>query len=323
MLLAAAYFHGDPFFIKISVIIQSSMNIIINGYNNYKINYKIIKKIHETSDIKDVSIFPSGKILVMTFNYIKIYDINFDVLQTINNYQNNNDFIYIKDENNFIVYSNNNLLFYELFDGNYSLRGIITNLVDLNSVFFFANKYLLCFSNNKIIILKKIAFYNYEMITCIKDNVKSALFFEKEKILISSGENGTVLRKFKKYNMIKIFEEIKCEENDGIANIGNGRAVILSDKFIVVISIPKRQIIKKIYIFRKCGLVSAVRTKNIFFVSSIYEIFIYRKDNLKFLETTIKNSPTESKHFKKIKAINNELYCYLPFYSHDLFIVKY
>ena len=36
MLLVAAYFHGDPFFIKISVIIQSSMNIIINGYNNYK-----------------------------------------------------------------------------------------------------------------------------------------------------------------------------------------------------------------------------------------------------------------------------------------------
>ena len=101
---------------------MSLIPIILEYYREYKKNYKLIKSIQENSSINDVSIFPSGKIIVMTSYYIKIYDINFNVIQIIVD-SNNNIFISIKDENNFLVYTNINILLYESNNNlNYSLR---------------------------------------------------------------------------------------------------------------------------------------------------------------------------------------------------------
>ena len=179
-----AYINKNSFTLFISQIILILLNPVLKKYKEYKLNYKFIKKSPEIWYIKDVSFFPSGNILVSTFNSIKIYDINFNVLQNISNNLKKN-FVSIKNENNFLVYANNNILFYEsFFDQNYSLHGKINNLFDLQSAFFFDKNYLLCFSNNEIKIFEKKFPFDYEMVLSIKGNVKSTLFLEKEKILI-------------------------------------------------------------------------------------------------------------------------------------------
>ena len=78
--------------------------------------------------------------------------------------------------------------------------------------------------------------------------------------------------------MIKIFEEIKYKVNNGIENIGNGRIIILSDTYFFVISIQKREIIKKLNIFNQCDLVHAVKAKDIFLIACKNKIYIYNKE---------------------------------------------
>ena len=136
------YYYKNKMFFVINTILLCAMPFIIDFYNKYKINYKLISTIHENLSIDDVSVFPSGKFIVLTRGSIKIYDINCNLLQTIINILFNNIFVSIKDENNFIVYSNNNnILFYEYIDGNYSLKGNITNnILNLKSAFFFSKR---------------------------------------------------------------------------------------------------------------------------------------------------------------------------------------
>ena len=309
------YFHRNIKVFAVCNAINYSFPVIIKSYRKYKKNFKSIEKKPENTDIKDVSIFPSGKIIVITSYYIKIYDINFNIKQFIAD-STNYIFVSIKDENNFLVYSNNNILFYESINNlNYSLNGNIQNLSNLISAFFFAKKYLLCFSKNEIKI--------FEMINIIKESgIKSSLFLEKEKILISSGENGTYLRKFKKLDLIKKYEIIKCEINNGIENIGNNRIVILTGWKIFVISITKREIIKLFDFNLRCDVVHAVKGANILLIACENSIFTYRKDKLKFLETSITDSYYETK-YKKIIGINNEKYLYLRFIDKNIYISKY
>ena len=309
------YFHRNIKVFAVCNAINYSFPVIIKSYRKYKKNFKSIEKKPENTDIKDVSIFPSGKIIVITSYYIKIYDINFNIKQFIAD-STNYIFVSIKDENNFLVYSNNNILFYESINNlNYSLNGNIQNLSNLISAFFFAKKYLLCFSKNEIKI--------FEMINIIKESgIKSSLFLEKEKILISSGENGTYLRKFKKLDLIKKYEIIKCEINNGIENIGNNRIVILTGWKIFVISITKREIIKLFDFNLRCDVVHAVKGANILLIACENSIFTYRKDKLKFLETSITDSYYETK-YKKIIGINNEKYLYLHFIDKNIYISKY
>ena len=317
------YFHENFKVLAFSIAIINSFPVILKYYQQYKKNFKSIENKPENTDIEDVSIFPSGKIIVITYYYIKIYDINFNVKQIIAD-STNYIFVSIKDENNFLVHSNNNILFYELINNlNYSLSGKIQNLSNLISAFFFAKKYLLCFSKNEIKIFEKIFLGDYELKNIIKESgIKSSLFLEKEKILISSGENGTYLRKFKKLDLIKKYEIIKCEINNGIENIGNNRIIILTGYKIFVISITKREIIKLFDFNLRCDVVHAVKGANILLIACQNSIFIYRKDKLKFLERSITDSYIERK-YKKIIGINNEKYLYISFYYNNIYISKY
>ena len=143
LLLTAAqifyFFHKNINYVFFSVIILSPLSILVQSYQDYKRNYKFIKEHQENQVIKDVSIFPSGKILILIKNFIKIYDNDFNLLQIIVENANDYKFVAIKDESNFLVYSNNNIiLFYELKnDNNFTLTKRIDNLNNLNSAFFF------------------------------------------------------------------------------------------------------------------------------------------------------------------------------------------
>ena len=161
-----------------------------------------------------------------------------------------------------------------------------------------------------------------EKIIIIKGNFKSTLFLEKSKILVTSGENGTNLRKFKKWNLLKCFEEIKCNvENNGIANIGNDRIVVLSGTKAFIILPYKMEIIKKITVFKTCDLIQDIKGKNIFFIASHHQLFTYNKKDLKFGEISI-TSPYYLK-YKKILKINNEIYLILPLGYFSIYIYKY
>ncbi len=79
-------------------------------YNNTsKLKLKLIKSINAHMDwINLVSKFPSGNIIsVSNDKSIKIYDINYNIIQDITKAHNRSiNYIDIKDENNFVTCSN-------------------------------------------------------------------------------------------------------------------------------------------------------------------------------------------------------------------------
>ena len=59
------YFHRNIKVFAVCNAINYSIPVIIKSYQQYKKNFKSIEKKPENTDIKDVSIFPSGKIILL------------------------------------------------------------------------------------------------------------------------------------------------------------------------------------------------------------------------------------------------------------------
>ena len=95
--------------VQIKQSINDKYNYLI--FQNKKIDVINIKQIDTSIEfISSMSIFPSGNILVLNLSIIKIYDINFNLLQKIE--ISNNSYIQfsysdIYDENNFVTSSKN------------------------------------------------------------------------------------------------------------------------------------------------------------------------------------------------------------------------
>lgn len=313
-------YEKNYFYLSLSQSITQLFKIIIEEYIKNKLKKKRVREIFENNntEIRDVAVFPSGKIILVTFIYIKILNNDFNLSQFIG--INSYEFIDIKDENNFLISSSNlnNIKTYRKQGDLYIFRLNIGNLDNLNFAKYFSKNYLIAVCHNNIRIFKENDL-NYELIIKIQEiECKSLLMIKNKNILITTNENCTKFRNLKNYNITKNFNEIKCDIIiNGIANIDNERIIILSNCYIYVLSISKNEIIKKINLYNKIQPIHIMEKKNFFLIGVQNYICAYNNSNYKYLiSPSIKIGTMYSKlNFKKFYGINDELYLVLSIYG--------
>ena len=114
------------------------------------------------------------------------------------------------------------------------------------------------------------------------NKVYSILLFEKNNILISSGESGTKIWNLKKYECIIYIKEAECYSNNVLKQIDNDRFIVGGkDDFIMkIISVKEKKIIKEIDNKFKCWGICNINDKGVFLTGGYSkDIRVYRSDN--------------------------------------------
>ena len=284
-------------------IIPKSNNIELILYQNNKIqltncNFKLIKTINvHNSWINSIGIFPSGNMIsVSGDSSIKIFNINYSIIQKIEN-ANNDDIKYvcIKDENNFITCScDKTIKIWNKKNSNeFKLNKIIYNAHNnwINSVLYYSNNIISCSLDGTVKIWGENK-YNYELITILKHNnwIYSLLLIDNQNLLISSGLDGTKLWNINNYELIKYFEDVKCERWNALCKINENMIIVGYNNLLNVISLNERKIIHQIPLSIDCFAVKSIIKNGIFFLGGLSnDIMIYRCDNFKCIQI-IKNA---------------------------------
>lgn len=308
------------------------LKIIINCHNKIKWRSKKKTEFSANGIIFDVSVFPSGNILLLTQNEVKILNNEFNLLQEI---KMNNSYgtVDIKDENNFLITSleEKQIKTYKKENNIFIFNQSILNLNNFKFAQYFSNHYLIAVCEDELFIFKENNL-NYKLLNKIKDdNYKSILLIKSKNVLITANENNTKFRNIKTYAITKNFDEIKCKiYKNGIANIDNERIIILSTNYFyyaVILSITKKEIIEYIRLFLEPILIHSMERKNFFFIYVEIFTYAYNKNNYKYLFSPSlalvdKNKINSSLSFvRKIVEINDETY--LIFTFDKIIICKY
>ena len=99
-------------------------------------NFENIKNIKDINiNINSISVFPLGN-CVSVSNDIQIWDINFNIIQIINNPHNNHKIKYVsvKDDNNFMTCSYNIIKTWIKNENNFIINKIISQILYLKKV---------------------------------------------------------------------------------------------------------------------------------------------------------------------------------------------
>lgn len=325
-------FKNNTNYLSLVLIASYVVSFLFQKYDKYRMNLKVIKKM-QNEKCTDISVFPSGKIILFSYYYIKILDNNnYELLQQINNKEISYlSYIDIIDENNFCVFVKNEEDYMMLFSK-------INNIFIFKKSFYFPNtnflvyineKYLITVSDNNIKIWKKNI--NYQIQLVIKEDHCNSVLYNKN-ILISSGRTGTKIYSTKKLKLklIREYKDIIClKTKNGIQKIDNDRFIILSNleskNILNIISLSKNQIVKVIKSFDVSFTTITNHTKennNYIFVGSNHDIYIYDKNNYKFQPSkTIRSYMIIFKLKKIVEIGNNRIVC-LTGYG-DLIFFKY
>ena len=264
--------------------------------NNFQL--KRIKIIHEKCNIiYHISIFPSKNIIsVSDDKSIKIYDINFNIIQTIE--KAHEDIIYysnIKDENNFVTCSKDKTIKtwinQEIFnEKKYILNQSINNAHnrDIYKVIYYSNNKLISCSEDKTVrIWEEKKNKEYQLITSLNhsNSIKSFLLIEDKNILITSGVDGTFLWNLNNYNFIYFLKDVCCHKTNAIERINNDKIIIGSLRmFMKIISIDEKKIVRK---FKKdfwCYGIFIMEDIEYFLICAYNYIKVFRKDNFQCVQ---------------------------------------
>ena len=226
---------------------------------------------------------------------IKIFNINYSIIQKIEN-ANNDDIKYvcIKDENNFITCScDKTIKIWNKKNSNeFKLNKIIYNAHNnwINSVLYYSNNIISCSLDGTVKIWGENK-YNYELITILKHNnwIYSLLLIDNQNLLISSGLDGTKLWNINNYELIKYFEDVKCERWNALCKINENMIIVGYNNLLNVISLNERKKIHQIPLSIDCFAVNLLLRIRFFLGGLINDIMIYRCDNFKCIQI-IKNA---------------------------------
>ena len=267
-------------------------------FQNKKIDLINIKKIDTSLEfISSMSIFPSGNILVLNFSTIKIYDINFNLLQKIEISNNSNiQFSYsdIYDENNFVTSSKDKSIITWIKNKNnniYQMNKIINNAHNdsINKVIYNSKGNLISCSKDGLIKIWELINEEYKTIKILNHNdiVNSILLLEDKNILISSGY-GIKFWNLTNDNIIFSNNNIFTNWKNGLEIINENKIIVCNNTNVIIISINKLKIITKIDIDHPYSIKS-FKDKGIFLVGGIYDIYIFKNVNYG-LNQIIKNA---------------------------------
>ena len=275
-----------------SLINNSKIELILN--KTFEISQlKLIKSINVNNFVYSISIFPSGNIIsVSSDQSIKIFDINYNLIQNITN-THNNCIIYVdvKDENNFVTCSwDKNIKTWIKNKNRFIINKIIKNAHKdgINKVIYHLNENLIsCSHDNTIKIWEKIK-NNYQLITILNHSywVFSILLLKNKNILISSGLDGTKLWNLNNFELIYYLSEVKCYSWNGLSEIDNDRIIIGSSDSLKIISLLEKKVIKEINIGLKCPGIRTIKKKEIFLVGGWNkDLMIYKSEDYKCIHT--------------------------------------
>ena len=275
-----------------SLINNTNIELILN--KTFEISQlKLIKSINVNNFVYSISIFPSGNIIsVSSDQSIKIFDINYNLIQNITN-AHNNCIIYVdvKDENNFVTCSwDKNIKTWIKNKNRFIINKIIKNAHKdgINKVIYYLNENLIsCSHDNTIKIWEKIK-NNYQLITILNHSywVFSILLLKNKNILISSGLDGTKLWNLNNFELIYYLSEVKCYSWNGLSEIDNDRIIIGSSDSLKIISLLEKKVIKEINIGLKCPGIRTIKKKEIFLVGGwSKDLMIYKSEDYKCIHT--------------------------------------
>ena len=295
-------------------------------YDIKLLNLSKIKSIQpHNKSITSMSTFPSGNIISVSVDKsIIIYDINLNILQTIQNAHNNLiSYAEIIDDNNFITCSEDKSIKLWINKDNKFINNKTINNAHkkgISKVIYCSNKNLIsCSYDNKINIWKdnNNNYFNIKTLSHSKA-IESILYLEDKNILISSGNDGTKFwnlnkneTNFNNINCIHQFKDIKCLSKGGLCRFDNDK-IIICGNLIKIISILDKKIIKEIDISFECWGINIIEKKGIVLVGGMSkDIKIYNKDNFELIKT-IENA--HEKYINGFVELNNGI---ILSYSND------
>lgn len=260
--------------------------------NELNILFENIKTINTSEkDIRSMSIFPSGNLLSISgVNSIKIYDINFNLLQNI--IPKNREWICysdIKDENNFLVSSDKNIVLYTKNEGKFTMNKIIkTNHKNIVlKVSFLPNGNILSASvDNTIKIYEEKDDKEYQNVITIVNLkiIRSFMLLEDKKILVTSGDDGTKFWNYNNYEEIYSFNNVICGFWNSIIRIDDNKILIGGKSSFNIILLNEKKIIEiqnKFY----CNGICYIKNKDILIVVGGIDIKIYNNKNYQCLRS--------------------------------------
>ena len=256
------------------------------------LDFKYINSI-KTNYITSLSIFPLGNIIsVSNDKSIKIYDINFKIIQNIQAAHNLRiSSVNIKDENNFVTSSDDGSIKTWIKktikkENKFYLNKIINyaHSICIYKVLFYLNENLISCSADGILKIWEENDKTYECITIFKniDAIYSILLIENKNILISSGGNGTRIWNVNNFELIKYINNAECYNNNALNKIDDDKIIIGGgyNNIIKVISIFEKKIIKEINNGFICyGILIDEIMKLILIGGNCNKIKIYKSDN--------------------------------------------
>ena len=287
--------------------------------NSHILKLNLIKSINAHMDwINLVSKFPFGNIIsVSNDKSIKIYDMNYNIIQHIQNAHTRSiNYVDIKDENNFVTCSNDKSIKTWIKDNNkFTINKNIINAHndEIYKVIYYSNEKLISYSYDGIIKIWEENINNYQLITSLMHSnfIYSILLIQDKNLLISSDSNGTKLWNINNFELIKYFEEAKCDELNGLDRIDKERIIIIGNETLIIISLLEKKIIKEIKTNFSYYGISSIEEKGLFLGGRYNDILVFRNDNYKCIQI-IKNAHED--YIKGFIHLNND---FIISYSDD------
>ncbi len=260
--------------------------------NELNILFENIKTMNTSEkDIRSMSIFPSGNLLSISgTNSIKIYDLNFNLLQNI--IPKNREWICysdIKDENNFLVSSDKNIVLYTKNEGKFTINNVIKtnhkNIV-LKASFLPNGNIISASVDNTIKIYEEKDDKEYQNVITIVNLkiIRSFMLLEDKKILVTSGDDGTKFWNYNNYEEIYSFNNVICGFWNSIIRIDDNKILIGGRSSFNIILLNEKKVIEiqnKIH----CNGICDVKNKDILIVVGGIDIKIYNNKNYQCLRS--------------------------------------
>ena len=300
----------------------------IENLKNEKTNKTLIniKKIKAHNDwVTSVSILPSGKIISASKDRtIKIWDENFNIIQTIENEHSNKiDYISIKNEDNFITCSfDKSINIYRKKNNKYILRKKLSNAHndEIRKVIYCDNGNIFsCSFDRTIKYWEEVSNNNFQLITTLNhsNTIWSILKIDFKNLFVSSGLDGTKFWNLNNFECINYIKDVKCYCWNAICLLDENRLIIGggNDKILKIISLIKLSVIHEINNESKCWGILNIKDKNIFLIGGISKnIKIYNSTDYKLMYDIEK---CHTDNINGITMLNNGL---VVTYSDDYYI---
>ena len=268
-------------------------------FNSSECVVKLNKKFQFEKGILSISLFPSGNIITISSNELdfnmKIWDINLNNIETINDSIKNN-FIKIKDENNFISFSYEYLIlkYWTKKNNKFEIQYIIQDPHKefINKMIYYKNYLITCSKDSKIKIWELNNKFILKETLSQSKSVNSILFIEEKNLLISSGDDGTYFwdtnftNKTKKNSLRK---KVKCLNKYTLKRYDKNNIIICDDENnVFIISLQNKNIIKKfdLKIQRNIKLIKIIQEKEIILIlDSLQYIRVFNAQNFSLINT--------------------------------------